>query len=80
MNVLLRNVQYHPGADAVALLIDPPAPLRPFFVNTTQACLAARTEPGSQWGDAQAIAEAQAGVDAKYPEWTFTVVLAGAVP
>lgn len=75
MNVTLRNVQYHPNEEAVALLIEPPAPVAPFFVNTTQTALAARATVGVPWSDAEALAEAQAGVTALYPTWGFTVVL-----
>ena len=75
MNVILANVQYHPNSEAVALYIVPPAPLTPFFVSSTQVALQARAEPDVPWSDAEAIAEAQAGVTALYPAWDFTVVL-----
>lgn len=74
MNVTLKNIQYHPNGDPVACLIT--HPMGSFFVNTTQTALLARVvAPETTWGDAECLAEAQAGVDALYPDQGFTVVL-----
>lgn len=71
-NIILRNVQYQPNQPAVALFCE--HPMAPFFLNTTQSAMTARAN-GGVWGDAEALAEAQAGVDAKWPGQGFVVVL-----
>ena len=76
MTLTLRNIQYHPTSKdtgALAMLIE--HPIGSFFVPTTEAALAKRCAPGSVWGNAEALAEAQAGVDAKFPGQGFTVVI-----
>lgn len=75
MNITLANVQYHPNSDAVALYLEPPAPMGPILRPTTQAALQARAAAGVPWSDAEALAEAQAIVDAEFASWGFTVVL-----
>lgn len=82
MNLILRNIQYHPSSTAVALWIEPPAPppgqdspIKPFFVTTTQDALQALAAPNVPWSDAEALSAAQTGVDALYQAWAFTVVL-----
>lgn len=75
MNVILADVQYHPNSEAVALYMVPPAPMGPILRPTTQTALQARAAVDVPWSDAEALAEAQAIVDAEFPDWTFTVVL-----
>ncbi|MDB4882888.1 MAG: hypothetical protein JWL95_1654 [Gemmatimonadetes bacterium] len=74
MQITLRNIQYHPNSGAVALLLE--HELGAFFVNATQDELTLRTPGGvGVWGDAEALAAAQAGVDAQFPTSGYTVVL-----
>ena len=74
MQITLRNIQYHPNGTAVALLLE--HPLGSFFVNTTQEALTARMLNGTGvWGDAEALAEAQTGVEAEFPGGGYVVIL-----
>jgi hypothetical protein len=61
--LILRAIQYHPDTGAVALLLE--HDFGGTFANTTEAALTARmTGLGENWGNAEALAEAQAWVDA----------------
>lgn len=74
MDIILRNIQYHPNGESVALLIE--HELGSFFVNTTQDALTALTPGGTGvWSDAEALTAAQAGVDERFPASSYTVVL-----
>lgn len=76
MNIILRNIQYHPGpvSGPVALLLE--HSFGSFFVNTTEAALDARLPDGATtWGNAEALAEAQAKVDVLYPMESHVVAL-----
>ncbi len=62
MNIVLRNVQYHLGAEAVAMLLE--HPFGSFYVNTTQSALMALAPQGATtWSDDQAMIVAQEAVD-----------------
>lgn len=77
MQLTLRNIQYHPTADdsgPVALLLE--HELGSFFVNTTEPALLAHAFAGATtWGNREALAEAIAGVEARFPGKGYTVVL-----
>jgi hypothetical protein len=73
MVITLRNIQYHPNADSVGLLME--HRWGSFFVTTTQTALAARAPAGEVWGDAEALAEAQLGCDTLFPADGWVAVL-----
>ena len=74
MKLTLRNIQYHPDTGAVALLLE--HALGSFFVNTTEAALTARMPSASgTWGNDEALAEATAGVEARFPGEGYAVAL-----
>jgi hypothetical protein len=61
--LILRTIQLHPDTGAVALLLE--HDLGSVFAITTEAALRARMpNPGDNWGNDEALAEAQAWVDA----------------
>jgi hypothetical protein len=61
--ITLRTAQFHFGTDAVALLLE--HDFGSLFANTTEAALRARmASPGDNWGNDEALAEAQSWVDA----------------
>lgn len=74
MNITLRNIQYHPNGEPVALLME--HALGSLFLNTTQSALTARTVGGTGvWADGEALAEAQALLDIQYAGQGFIAVL-----
>lgn len=78
MELILRNIQYHPDTGAVALLIA--HDLGSFFVNTTEAAMEARLTGGATvWGNDEALAEAAAGVETRFPGKGYTVALPAAL-
>lgn len=62
-DILLRTIQYHPTTGEVAMLLE--HDFGSVLANTTEAALAARLpSPADNWGNDEALAEAQAWVDA----------------
>jgi hypothetical protein len=71
-----HKVSFAPGRAPVSILIIPPAPMSPFFIDDTpQADLQALAPEGQLWGDDESRAVAQAALNATYPSWGFTVVI-----
>lgn len=81
MQIIIRNVQYHPdSAGSVAIYCEHDFGAR--FFTTTQAALEARTNGGAGggvWSDAEVLTEAQALIDAEYPGQGHTAALPEAV-
>ena len=73
MQITLRNVQYHPASEPVALLLE--HDFGALFVNTTQSALQGLAPAGALWGDSEALAAAQQGIAALFPGRGYTVVL-----
>ena len=74
MELILRNIQYHPDTGAVALLLE--HDLGSFFVTTTEVAMEARLAAGATtWGNDEALAEAAIGLEARFPGKGYTVVL-----
>jgi hypothetical protein len=76
----LKSAQYHFDTGAVALLV-----MHPLFfpggayLNSTEDALQARTTPaGNNWGNAEALAEAQAlaAVDERFAGLDYRIILA----
>jgi hypothetical protein len=68
MQATIRNVQYHPNQDSVAVLVE--NPLSQFYINLKQSDLAPE---GENWGDAEILAATQAKLDAdpQYAQFGF---------
>lgn len=72
------KVSFAPGREPVSILIIPPAPASPFFIDDTpQSDLQALAPVGQLWGDEECRQVAQAALNAQYPTWGFTVVIPG---
>lgn len=75
-----HKVSFAPGRAPVSILILPPVPMAPFFIDDTpQDTLQALAPAGQLWGDDETRQIAQAALDEKYPTWEFTVVIPGPV-
>jgi hypothetical protein len=71
-----HKVSFAPGRAPVSILIIPPAPAAPFFIDDTpEADVQALAPPGQLWGNDETRQIAQAALDATYPAWGFTVVI-----
>jgi hypothetical protein len=73
----ITNIQYHPNRGTATLFLEHPIGAKD-WVNTTEAALQAHAPAGALWGDAEAVAVAQAHLDAKFPGQGFVAALPAA--
>jgi hypothetical protein len=75
MDVQLQNIQFLLRKDAVTYTVKLPPPLGTDVFTSTEASIRSHmTVPSENWGNDDARVDAQACLDAKYPDWGFTLV------
>jgi hypothetical protein len=76
MDVQLQNIQFLLRKDAVTYTVKLPPPLSMDVLTSTEASIRERMAvPAENWGNGDALVDAQACLEAKYPGWGFTLVL-----
>jgi hypothetical protein len=74
----ITNIQYHPTRGTATVFLEQLSIGAHDWVNTTEAALQALAPDGALWGDAEALAIAQAHLDTKFPGQGFIAALPAA--